>query len=223
MITIKFSAQPGAYERHLQRKYQNPLFPESERALLEYEVEQAREKDQQDLRAFFEAFEETVQATAGLSQSVETDELHELKQDLEQLYIQSASLAGDLSQYQQALSKLIQVCMNGLLKAAADDPTALSRLEQETMARDAFFDLIAIKMVADILRGDGIINEDELIPSLLSETEENLPLVMDLFEPDQQRHLFELATEFMQTPGKDEPQFETGKTRLAQMKQILVD
>jgi len=195
--SIKFSPQPGAYERHLQRKYQNPLFPTSDKASFAIEVAQAREKDQQDFRAFLEAFETTVQETAELAGSVESEILLDLKEKLERLYVHATSLSGDLDQYSQALLKLIEVCMTGIRNSAKDDPMALKKLDEETMARQVYFELLTTPLVADLMRGDEIIQQDELIARILSEAEADLPRVMELFEPEHQQHILAAAKELV--------------------------
>ena len=215
--SIKFSAQPGAYERHLQRKYNNPLFPDSDQHLLDKEVEQAREKDHQDLRAFFDAFQDTVQEAVELSDSVESDVLLDLKEKLERLYVQSTSLAGDLGQHQEALQKLLSVCMAGILKGAEQDQAALKKIQDELTARDVFFTLLKTPLVSQLLRGDDIIHESELIPSILSESADSLPQVLELFDPEQQQHLVDLAKEFIKQLDITTKQTTQCEARLEQM------
>ena len=215
--SIKFSAEPGAYERHLQRKYHNPLFPTADQHLLAEEVDQAREKDQQDLRAFFDVFQDTVQEAVELSDSVESEILLDLKEKLERLYVQSPSLAGNLEQHQVALQKLINVCMAGIEKGAEQDPEALKKIHHEITAREVFFAMIKSPMVADLLRGDAIINESEMIPSILSESAETLPDVLELFDPTQQQHLIDLAEEFIEALPDNVKHNSPCEARLAQM------
>ncbi len=215
--SIKFSVQPGAYERHLQRKHNNPLFRDSDQYLLDKEVEQAREKDQQDLRAFFDAFQETVQEAVELSESVESDVLLDLKEKLERLYVQSTSLAGDLGQHQEALLKLLAVSMAGIQKGAEQDPAALKKIQDELTARDVFFDLLKTPLVAVLLRGDDIIHESELIPSILSESADSLPQILELFDPEQQQHLIDLAKEFIEPLDNDIKQSSQCEARLELM------
>ena len=183
-INIKFSAEPGAYERHIQRKYKNPLFHTADRHLLDEEVKQAREKDQQDLRVFLESFQETVQEAAALSGSVDSDVMLDLKERLDRLYVTSTSLAGDLSQHQQALTKLIDICMASIRRGAEGDPTAIKKLDEETQARSVYFKLLETALVADLMRGDEIVSADDLIPTLLSQSDADLVNSLELFDPE---------------------------------------
>lgn len=195
--TIKFTSQPGAFERHLQRKYNNPLFPQADQHLLTAEIEQARQKDRQDQQAFLTAFEQSVQQAAQLTGSVDAEIILELKQELERLYVHSCSLAGDLDQHRQAILKLIQVCMTTIEKGASDDVTVLQKLRDENAARQMFFTLLETKLVADLIRGDEIIRANELIPSLLSESPQQITQVLELFDSDQVDEIFEQANDFI--------------------------
>jgi len=197
-ITIKFSAQPGAYERHVQRKYDNPLLYAIDQPLSEKDIEQAREKDQQDSRVFLDTFQDTVQEAAALDGSVEADVLLDLKQQLERLYVTSASLAGDMQQHQQALSKLIDICMAGIRRGAEGDPGALKKLDDETQARLVFFKLLESTLAADLIRGDEIISAEELIPTLLSQSGPDLINSLELFEPEHLIIIIEQATHHLE-------------------------
>lgn len=218
--TIKFSALPGAYERHLQRKYRNPLFPEADQFPPMAEIEQAREKDQQDLRSFFDAFEETVQQAAKLDSSVEADTLLDLKTQLERLYVTSTSLAGDLAQHQAALIKLIRVCMSSIEKGAADDPIAQQKLRDETEARAIYFDLLNTALVADLMRGDEIVQANELVPTLLSQPQVDLITSLALFEPEQLNQLIIQTTQFIATLDEATKQQTESEQRLLAMQTV---
>lgn len=195
---MKFSARPGAHERHLQRKCNNPLFPNADQYLLTAEIEQARAKDQQDLQAFLTAFEESVQQAAKLTGSVDADIVLDLKQDLERLYVSGASLAGDLAMHRDALRKLLQVCMATIENGAGDDAIALQKIKDEQQAREVFFALLETPLVADLIRGDEIVKAEELIPAMLSENPENLLQVLELFDNEQIGHIINQAKDFIE-------------------------
>ena len=193
-IKINFSAHPGAYERHLQRKFNNPLFESVEQHRLAGELEQAREKDQQDLRAFLDAFQETMQEAANLDGAVDADVILDLKERLERLYVTSTSLAGDLTEQRQALGKLIDICMNSIRQGAEGDPSALDKLDQESHARIIFFKLLGSPLVPDLMRGDAIISAEELVPTLLSQDEATLMNALELFEVEHLALIHEQAS-----------------------------
>ena len=196
---IKFSPLPGAYERHLQRKYHNALFPTSQQNFLQAEIDQARHRDQQDLQAFMEAFQETVTQAAALNGSVDSEVVLDLKEKLERLYVNSCGLAGDLGSHQDALMKLIRVCMQTIRRGAADDVIALRKLDEEEQARTVYFAMLETPLVAELMRGDEIIQADELVASVLSLDTRHLTTVLQLFEPEYLQHLVVLSREFVKS------------------------
>jgi hypothetical protein len=221
--SIRFSPLPGAYERHLQRKYRNTLFPASQQNFLEAEIEQARQRDQQDLQAFMEAFQETVKQAAALNGSVDSEVVLDLKEKLERLYVSSSSLAGDLSTYQDALLKLIRVCMQTIRRGASDDLVALRKLDEEEQARTVYFAMLESALVPELMRGDEIIQVDELVPTVLSLTTNQLTTVLELFEPEYLQQLVVQSREFVRSlPAEVRDQTDVTE-KLSIMEKVLTD
>ena len=218
---LRFSPLPGAYERHLQRKYHNPLFPTSQQNFLQAEVEQARQRDQQDLQAFMETFQETVKEAAALSGSVDSEVVLDLKEKLERLYVTSSALAGDLDSYQDALLKLIKVCMKTIRLGASDDVVALRKLDEEEQARTVYFALLESPLVAELMRGDDIIQADELVPTVLSLDLAQLTTVLALFEPEYLQQLITHTREFVQTLPADVLEQTQAEHKLALMEKTM--
>jgi hypothetical protein len=221
--TVKFSPLPGAYERHLKRKYNNPLFPTAQQNFLQAEIEQARQRDQQDLQAFMEAFQETVTQAAALSGSVDSEVVLDLKEKLERLYVTSSGLAGDLGSHQDALMKLIRVCMQNIRKGAADDVIALRKLDEEEQARTVYFAMLETPLVAELMRGDEIIQAEELVATVLSMENRHLSTVLQLFEPEYLQHLVTLSREFVETLSESTRQATDAEQKLALMETVLAD
>jgi hypothetical protein len=218
---VSFSPFPGAYERHLQRKYNNPLFPASQQHLLQAEVEQARQRDQQDLQAFLEAFQETVKQASALTGSVDSEVVLDLKEKLERLYVTSSGLAGELGTYQDALLKLIRVCMQTIRSGASDDVIALRKLDEEDQARTVYFAMLESPLVAELMRGDDIIQADELVPTVLSLNLGQLTTVLALFEPEYLEQLILQSREFIKTlPAEVQDQTQV-EQKLALMEKTL--
>lgn len=218
---IRFSPQPGAFEKHLRRKYHNPLFPTSQQNLLQAEVDQARQRDQQDLQVFMEAFDETVKQAASLNGTVDSEVVLNLKEKLETLYVNSSSLAGDLGDYQDALLKLIRVCMQLIRNGASDDVVALRKLDEEDQARTVYFAMLESPLVADLMRGDEVIQADELVPTVLSLDTKDLTTILALFEPEYLEQLILQTREFInQLPDETQTSSHAGE-KLLLMQKVL--
>jgi len=126
-----------------------------------------------------------------------------------------------MEQIHEALSKLLNVCMMTIRKGAADDPVALKKLDEEEQARQIYFELLETPLVADLLRGDDVISESDLIPCMLSESEPGLKAVMDLFEPEQLHALLEPMKNFVSQLSEDVKHSTDAEKRLAQFERTV--
>ncbi len=196
----RFSPQPGARERHLQRRCDNPLFAPALRQLDATQLEQARRADQEEVEAFGRDLHALLEAAVALPASAETDAILALRERIERSYEQGAGLPGDHRSELQALDRLYQVIMAALRKAAGNDALAHKELDDAEAARTMHVRLLGHALVADLLRPDSPIAADELAATLLSESAGAVAAVVDLFEPAQRaelaaeaRHLLEQA------------------------------
>ena len=220
-MNLPFSNQPGAYERHIQRKYNNPLFPTAAQHYMPEEVELARQKDRQALERYMQIFSQTVERAAKLDSHVDSDVVLDLKNELEKLYIQSCSLMGDLEKVRAALLQLLNVCMNVIKRSSEDDPVAQKKLQDEIEARRYYFGLLETPLVADLVGQDDLIAEDDLIPCLLSTSVQELETVLQLFEAEQCAALADQAEKFLATLS-DLPDKQTYMSRIAAMRTCAI-
>jgi hypothetical protein len=182
-----FSPTPGSWERQLQRRSGNPLFEPAARRVTQAKVDAARRRDEEDARVFRAAFEGTLKEAVSLPSSVESDVILKLKERLDMLYEQCASLPGDHALEKTHLERLIGVLMGAVQAGAGNDPQALDELAQEGIARREHFRLLEYGLIAQLLRPDSPITEPELVPTLLSEPVEALSAAFSLFDPAQRQ------------------------------------
>ncbi len=187
-MTIQFSQNPGIYERDQQRRYNNPLFSNTNE-ITASTVEDARLRDQQAHEAFMSSFQKLVQKIVALDNQAESQIILDLKTQLDKSFETSATLPGDLSDIRQAIQSLMQPIMQAVQIGAGDDQTALEKLEDEDNARSHHFTMLEIPLAADILNANSPITADQLPAALLSEETSNLELVLTLFSPEQQVEL----------------------------------
>ena len=197
-MRLRFSDDPGAFERQLLRKHANPLFSATARSVTQTEIDAARRRDQEELRSFQAALRATLREALDMPPQVESDVLLKLKERLDQLYDQCAGLPGDHDREKQSLTRMIGVIMKAVWAGAGDDPRARAELEQEEHARTLHHDLLQQPLVADLLRPDSPIAEDELAPTLLSVDEDALRSVLQLFDTSQLTLLYQQARELIE-------------------------
>lgn len=183
-MRIPFSERPGRHERHFRRKLDNALFPKPLIDPSDDDLLEAQRLDHEELLSFITELRETVQQAVELKPNEESQAILNLKERLDRLYEASAGLADDQSGNQAAIRQLIAVIMKTVW-AAATDPQAEQELQQETAARAAHFELLEQPLVADLLHPESPIGEDELIPTLLSESEAAVAAALRLFDEDQ--------------------------------------
>lgn len=181
----------GMHERHLLRKDRNPLYGGEDfpaEAYLE-----ARRLDAEEHQRFQEDMREVIQQAINLEPNAESEVVLSLRGRLDELYTRCSGLGEHCIEHKQALRKLIDIVMKAVWQAAADDPQARMELEQEELARQQHFLLLEYPLIADLMRPDTPIAQDELLPTLLQAEEEELEAVVWMFDPQQLRDIREQA------------------------------
>jgi hypothetical protein len=194
MSKPQFLDQPGFRERQLQRRYHNPLFTAGQQKVTQAQVDAARQQDKLELQQFAEALQALLIDVSQFSAREETDKILQTKEQADKLYEQCIGLAGEHERERQGLLKLNDVIMAAIRSAAGQDPLALDELEKEQQARDIHLALLEYRLVADILRPDNDLQEEELLPTILSEDKESIQMAMTLFS-NEQRELLEQQAE----------------------------
>lgn len=175
----------GMYERHLRRKDRNPLFGVPAPQFPPEAYAEARRLDNEEMRRFQTDMARVIQQAINLDANVESEVVLELRANLDQLYARCSGLGGNCGEHKQALRRLIDVVMNAVWQAAADDPMARMELEQEELARQQHFCLMEYPLISDLMRPDTPISQEELLPTLLQAEEDELEAVLWMFELEQ--------------------------------------
>lgn len=203
-MSLQFSEYPGPRERHLQRKADNLLFPENVRTVTQQDVELARQQDEIELLSFMNEFQLLVQEAIDLKPETDSETILSLKDRLDKSYAQCCALPGDQTQIKQAVRKLIDAVMGAVRSGAQTDPKALQELDEEQQAREIHFALHDHQLVADLMFENTPIQQDELIPSLLSEKNESLSATLSLFEEEALSAIYQQSKELLQSIDNSE-------------------
>ncbi len=179
------SDNPGAHERHLNRKHNNPLFGSRQLTRNQQTMLDVQEKDHQVLLDFHKDFQGIIEQTIQLKPNEDSDVILKLKDKLDKLYERASIIADDQRETKQAIRQLLKVIMTSVRKGAGTDVQAHKELDQEEAARDAHFLMLENKLVADLLDPDSVIHKDELVPTLLSAEKEELAAAVQLFDENQ--------------------------------------
>ncbi len=219
MSELYFSAKPGCWERHLQRKYQYPaLFPEAEH-LSQTAVNAAQRQDEGERIAFTQDFNELLEKVIHLKAQEDSEVILELKDRIDRLYEHCSGLGGDYMAEKAGLKKLNGLIMNAIRSTATLDEQAMAELDKESQARDTHFHLLEYPLIAHLLRPDTPVTQEEIVPTLLCEEEGALRAAMSIFDAEHQQLLRDMAQQFIAERAVEGADMKLAKIRLAMMEQ----
>ncbi len=212
-MNLFFSDHPGANERHLRRKVNNPLFGNPE--ITQDDVLQARAMDEREHEIFMQRFLALAKDASTLDASVDAELLIELKTRLEKAYEQSCSVMGRMEDIQQGLSRLIDSIMQSLLYASQSDEHAHQKLMDELQARKIHFGMLRHALIADLLRDDSPIGSDDLLPTLLSSSKAAVLAATEIFSAEQLAVLCVHGSNMLKDVDSNHPKIEHSRSMLA--------
>lgn len=208
-------------ERHLKRRYGNPLFGADSTVLEQAQVLEAAARDQADREAFEEDLRALAQDIAALPPNVDADTIFALKRRTDDAYERCVCLPGDCAQFKEALRKLGDALMKGL-RSAADDPGSRARIEEEEMARRIHYQLLETRLVADLMHPDSPITPPELVPTLLGEDEATVRVVLQLFDTPQLSMIYQQGRDLLTGLDERGHALPAARARLRQVENALV-
>lgn len=218
-MKLRFSEQPGCWERHLQRQYNNPLFNHIDYQITQTDVDDAHRKDEEEKREFQKSFVKLLEEVSQLQSQVEAEVVLRLRERIDSLYEQCAGLGGNHSSEKQGLKKLNKLIIQSILTSGIEDEKLIGNLEQEATAREMHFKLLEHPFIAHLLHPNSPISEQDIIPALLTEEEAPLRAAMSLFEPAQQTFLSQQARKLLMQLKEEGYELPTAWQRLAVMEQ----
>lgn len=158
-----WNENPGCFERHLQRREGNLLFPAHRRIVTKKEIEEAKELDKKEQQDFIEkvmAFSSITSEKAKSNSSL--DEAHSLLKEVQSLLQEAAAIGGDIGPAQKVLEDCEEATIN-LISEAAPNTSDLFKKQQSLCI------LQRSRYMAQRFRNDSPILNGEEIPTLLSE------------------------------------------------------
>lgn len=219
-MRLLFSERPGRHERHLLRKYDNPLFPENKGRLTQSELSEAQRLDHEELETYIRDLRKLVGEAVALGPHEQSDVILDLKERLDKAYETACRLADDQSPNKEAIRKLIDVIMRAVWKGAGNDTLAHQELEQEEAARDTHYGMLEQPLVADLLDPRSLILKHELLPVLLSAGRQEFEAAVTLFDPAQLEALCEQCESLMTLYDGVEG-LESARQRMAELKRLV--
>lgn len=95
---IERNKRPGCFERHLQRRYNNPLFPLKRRSISKEELTDARKKDTQNFKDFLKQYTLWLDNVKNINENSSLNDLMISLKDTHYLIVLAATFGGDLEE-----------------------------------------------------------------------------------------------------------------------------
>lgn len=170
--TFDWSEHPGCFEKHLIRRYHNPLFSEGRQIVTEDEFNEAKLKDKEELIKFKQGFEPFIILIGSIFKSATVADLIATRKNVDSMLESAIEIGGDIEKEISQLRRLSGAILDDLIQT-------FERQKDETNSLDSFKRLkelesnqeerISNAFLAQMGREDSPIQADEVIPSLLSE------------------------------------------------------
>lgn len=218
-VEMLFSKMAGRRERLLKRQFDNPLFGETN--IEPFDIQDARKLDSDEVERFICHFRDLVQQVTELEPSADVEILLKLKESLDKAYETSSGLAGDQDEIRQMIQRLLSMMMQSMWKAVGNDAMGISKLEMEEQARKAHFALLEYPFIADLLAPDSVINEALMVPCLLSEPAQVVVLAVQLFEAEQQQHIYQQSIALLKDLDSSNEHVQRAQRRLQDIATVM--
>jgi len=180
-----WSDNPGCFERHLQRREGNILFPPERRIVSKNEIDEARQKDHLEQEQFAQKVKSFVERSKNhrdknIGKTIKLDRAQLVLKEIQDLLKEAATIGGPLGGYVQALENMENNIIEILNKAVPDGADLLEQAQSLSISG-------RIPYFAQTLRNNSPIYKDEQIPTLLSEDLETIAFagyISRAFAPD---------------------------------------
>ena len=187
----QWSATPGAVERHLQRRYRNPLFPLHRQMVTGKDVYDARVADNlalSEIRKDLNELAREFYATAQLPLNWQSF-LDGLRERLDKLEDRRVIAGGPHAGLGEAIAELRNNLLHSWRGAIQKNRKSLADLEQvEATQAQRRTALYASDWIAQLLSHASVMPTEEVVPSLLSESPDALERAVTSLQAEPRLH-----------------------------------
>jgi hypothetical protein len=164
-----WSDNPGCFERHLQRREGNILFPPERRLVSKKEIDEAQQKDRIEQEQFAQKVNSFVARIKAIDENIKPDQASAILRETQDLLEEAAAIGGAIGVYIQALENTEKNLIELLNEAIPDGAGLLKQAQSLSILKRSSY-------IAQVSRKNSPIHKDEEIPTLLSEDLETIAL-----------------------------------------------
>ena len=166
--------------------------------MVHHQVVEAREKDKAEQQAFHKQFETAVEKVSKLPEKAEAEQLLALIPELTRCYNDGMMLCIDLPKEKQALSHLLTLFEETLLKTAGEESAFGEQVARDKAERKIHQEVLENRIIASMMREDSPISVEELAATLLSAAVEEAEALLPFLDPAQLDSLQQQCTTLLE-------------------------
>jgi len=175
---ISWSERPGCFERHLQRRYNNPLFSPERQHVTAADVAAARRQDAQDLASLRAEYVQLLSEIAELPDFMPFEQFNPIRERIQDLIHRAVEVGGEASETVPKLRTLRHILIQQVSEALSNNPRALKALQEAEAFHQANEGKLENQFLAQMLRDDTPITAEDVVPSILTEDVATIRTVM---------------------------------------------
>lgn len=169
----------GCFERHAIRRHMNPLFPLERRVVPPGELDDARRRDAEESGRLDEDIVALKDELDSWPDVISWGTLAQFRERVEELQERVPQLGGArVAMASQVLDGIRDAVLRTAYKAFGGDAEKIAALEEADFGYRKAAKLYGSELIAQILRKDGPIRPEEVIPTILSEPVEEIRSVL---------------------------------------------
>ena len=186
-----FSRWPGAWERHLIRRHDNPQYFINTTPPTNLDIADAQTRDQHELVQFNKSLESLIHRSMHLTEDACSDSITSVKKELDICQNTAFGLAADLTEQKVAIASLNEIITSAMQRSlpVGDGEMRLSTMVRNEEIRKQRLHLLEYPIVSDLLRSVCPVPPDELPAALLSESDSAYEAALEIFDEDRKTYL----------------------------------
>lgn len=197
---IIWSINPGCFEGHLKRKFNNPLFSEALRRITQEDVDQARDRDFIDSKKLHENFDSFINAFP--VENVTVKDMIEQRAIIDDLTGRAFENGGESLNLIPRLAEIRQRVINSVKDSLKDDKDGLDKLTKVDDAyKEEYQSVFNNVFVQQIIREHSPI-QAELTSSVLSESIDNIKSFIQITSKEAGNHIEQFKNEAIEIVNK---------------------
>lgn len=167
---LKWTDNPGCFERHLRRRFQNPLFPHERQNVSREDLEKAQARDAEELGEFLREFRNLTEREKVLVEMRDVPAAYFLEQSriIGELIKKAAALGGSAFEHYPELV-LRRGLIEDLLGQESFSSDFVEKLDQIKMMHEIRSESTDHPLVAQMARPDTPISRDDVFATVLTE------------------------------------------------------